>query len=210
MEKFVDIIGYEGHYQISNYGRVKSLARIDSKNSGTRHHDKFLVEDVSHKMGYKRVSLCLNGVVKRLQVHRLVATTFIENPLKKPQINHIDHNPKNNHVTNLEWVSGKENMEHSSKAGRQEDCRKLGMLQAQENNQKRAEHKYKTILGIYFVKTYTKKPRGSTKRFIDYRCKACLAIYTVRSESRSVSNIGTALCPPCYKNNQDMEKLDEY
>ena len=67
--------------------------------------------------GYSNVCIVVNGKRKYCLVHRLVAMTFIPNPLNKKQVNHIDGNKKNNNVTNLEWCTNQENMQHASKMG---------------------------------------------------------------------------------------------
>ncbi len=116
-----DIKDYEGQYQISDEGEVYSTP-LDGK------PHKLLKQKVgkySHT-NYKRVTLCKNGKVKTYSVHRLVALAFIPNIENKPDINHIDNNGENNSVGNLEWVTKIENMEHSSKQGRQDRARKLG------------------------------------------------------------------------------------
>lgn len=69
-------------------------------------------------LGYKSVRYTANGIRKRVQVHRLVAEKYIPNPENKPEVNHIDFNPSNNRVENLEWVTEKENVAHSMRHGR--------------------------------------------------------------------------------------------
>lgn len=106
MEIWKDIIGYEGLYQVSNMGRVKSLERNDY----CCHHrtEKILKERNRNKKGYKMVAL-YKGNKKEFSIHRLVAQAFIPNPENKPCIDHIDTNPSNNRVENLRWVTAKEN-----------------------------------------------------------------------------------------------------
>lgn len=106
-EKFLDIPGYEGRYQISNHGNVRSL---NYQNTGKSK----LLTPVKHHMGYLLVHL---GVKKIKMIHTLVAEAFIPNPEQKPFVNHIDGNKHNNDVSNLEWVTSKENMEHAIKTG---------------------------------------------------------------------------------------------
>ena len=104
MEIWKDIEGYEGLYQISNLGRVRSLARATT--SG-----KVLKQMKKH--GYMNVCFSKNNVDKYFRVHRLVALAFIPNPENKPTVNHIDGNKANNNVSNLEWATHSENETHS-------------------------------------------------------------------------------------------------
>jgi len=113
MEIWKDINGFEGYYQISNYGNVRSLDRFD----GIRNKKSQSIIPVLKYNGYLQVGLRKNGTRKYLSVHRLVALHFIDNPENKTQVNHIDCNKQNNHVSNLEWVSSKENLLHARKHG---------------------------------------------------------------------------------------------
>lgn len=117
MEEFRDIKGYEGLYQVSNFGNVMSL----SKGDGNGNRDRLLKQEVldnNSTTTYRRVALCVNGIVKRFSVHRLVALAFIDNPEDKPMVNHIDNNGWNNNVDNLEWCTHSENMMHAQRQGR--------------------------------------------------------------------------------------------
>lgn len=99
-EIWKDIKGYEGLYQISNYGRVLNVKRNHIK-----------VACLNHK-GYYKIPLYNNNKQKMCRVHRLVAQAFIPNPDNKSEVNHKDFNKVNNHVDNLEWTSGEENRSH--------------------------------------------------------------------------------------------------
>ena len=116
-EIWKDIKGYEGLYQVSSYGRIKSLARTTSQNKRLPERLRVLSVD---KYGYMCVNLSKDGKVKLLKVHRLVCEAFIENPDRKPQVNHIDGNKGNNHVENLEWCTGSENIIHAFETGLKE------------------------------------------------------------------------------------------
>lgn len=102
-EIFLDVKGYEGLYQVSNLGNVKSLV-----NNKCVEREKIL-KPVNIGNGYVRVMLCKNKTNKLYLVHRLVAQAFIENPTNLPCINHIDENKQNNSVENLEWCTHKYN-----------------------------------------------------------------------------------------------------
>ena len=116
MEKEIwkDIKDYEEMYQISDLGRVKSLARIIKHQNRHYRKDKILKTSIDNH-GYLQVTLCKNGKVKRFHVHRLVAQAFIPNPENKPQVNHIDGNKLNNNINNLEWNTAGENTYHAYK-----------------------------------------------------------------------------------------------
>ena len=104
MEEWKDIIGYEGLYEVSNIGRVRS------NHSGTW---KIMKQSI-RKGGYKKIFLRKNKERKSFFVHRLVATAFIPNPDKLPFINHKDENPSNNNVENLEWCTHLYNMTYGT------------------------------------------------------------------------------------------------
>lgn len=114
MEVWKDIKNYEGLYQISNCGNVRSL----KKWSGNKHLKKWIDEisilkGTDNGKGYLIVGLKKEGIRKNFFIHRLVATYFLENPLNKKVVNHKDFNKHNNNVNNLEWVTQKENVNYS-------------------------------------------------------------------------------------------------
>ena len=115
-EIWKDIEGYEGIYQVSNFGRVKSCERI-IQNSSTlsgiqRIKERILINHIKGN-GYHSVSLCVECRKHDFYIHRLVASIFIPNIENKNEVNHIDGNKSNNHVENLEWVTSKENVRHA-------------------------------------------------------------------------------------------------
>ena len=110
-EIWKDIEGYEGLYQVSNLGRVKSLA----KKAGTSNRTEKIIKNNVTRYGYYLNTLCKDGVVSYKSTHRLVAQAFIPNPQSKPTVNHIDGNRKNNNVSNLEWCTQQENIIHKFK-----------------------------------------------------------------------------------------------
>jgi hypothetical protein len=109
-EIWKDIKGYEGLYQVSNLGRVKSL--LFHNNVVTKKREKILAQRISNS-GYLMVGLNKNSKGKKLYVHRLVAEAFVENPLCKKEVNHKDGNKLNNNANNLEFCTPSENIKHS-------------------------------------------------------------------------------------------------
>lgn len=119
-EIWKDCIGYEGIYQISNYGRVKSVARYVYVNHGTDNYRKLrevIMQPSIINGKYWHVIFKVNGNIKHKTVHRLVAQHFIPNPDNLPVINHLDNNGFNNHVSNLEWTTVKGNTQHAIAIG---------------------------------------------------------------------------------------------
>lgn len=115
-EVWIDIQGYEGLYQISNLGNVKSLARYRKNNgdSKTFVKERILKQSKNNK-GYSTIQLCKNGIAKPYSVHRLVATAFVPNPNNLPEVNHKDEDKNNNNFNNLEWVSTKDNINYGTR-----------------------------------------------------------------------------------------------
>lgn len=105
-EIWKDIEGYEGYYQVSNLGRVRSLDHIDCRG---RHIKGKTTKQLKDKDGYYYVQLNKNGVQTKKKVHRLVAIAFIPNPENKREVSHLDETKTNNQVSNLEWATSKEN-----------------------------------------------------------------------------------------------------
>lgn len=119
-EVFMPIEGYEGLYEVSNFGRIKSLERLKKlpgKNQGFKIKEEQILKNRVNKSGYVVASLCKNGKVKVHLVHRLVLIAFVPNPLKKKCVNHIDSNRSNNMISNLEWVTHSENSKHAYEYG---------------------------------------------------------------------------------------------
>lgn len=118
-EIFRPIRGYEGLYEISNHGRVKSLPKSWGKD-GRSFGVKGETELMAHKMdnGYPRIVLCKDSIKRAMSVHRLVAEAFIENPNNYPVVNHRNSIKSDNYFENLEWTTYKGNAIHAFENGR--------------------------------------------------------------------------------------------
>jgi hypothetical protein len=112
--KKVNIPFYESHYEVSNYGKIRSLDRYDATKQfvSKRVKGKVLVQGIK-KNGYLTVMLCKNAIQKRFHVHRLIAQTFIPNPENNPEVNHKNGIKTDNRVQNLEWNTSAENRKHA-------------------------------------------------------------------------------------------------
>lgn len=110
IERWKPVVGYEGLYEVSNLGRVRSLPRKGTKG-------RVLGIDTSNSKHYAHVPLTKNAKLHTTSLHRVVAEAWVPNPDNKPQVNHIDGNKLNNAANNLEWVTNLENMRHAIKTG---------------------------------------------------------------------------------------------
>ena len=109
--KMLPVTGFENYYSVTDDGRVLSHARIDAR--GNNRKEKWL-QPVPDSDGYPRVHLCVNGIKRKWQIHRLVALAFIANNDNKPTVNHINGNKADNSINNLEWMTFEENSRHST------------------------------------------------------------------------------------------------
>lgn len=122
MEIWKDIIGFEGIYQISDLGRVKSLERVIMRSDGKPYPVRQRIIAVNKYFdstgnGYLGVCLIFKGKRKTKHIHRLMAESFLSNPNNHPQLNHIDGNKFNNVLSNLEWCTASENVKHAYRTG---------------------------------------------------------------------------------------------
>lgn len=112
-EIWKDVVGYEGRYQVSNQGNMKSIRYLKTK-------DTYSIKQLKPKRnwdGYLRIQLWKDCKAVYVSIHRLVAQSFIDNPEDKPFVNHKNGIKDDNRVENLEWVSQKENIQHAWETG---------------------------------------------------------------------------------------------
>ncbi len=118
-EIWKEIPNFEGYYEASNKGKIRSMQRsVPNSEKGNRlSKAKEIAQNPTTRSNYLYVQLWKHNKVHRMSVHRMVALTFIPNPINKPEVNHIDGNKINNLVDNLEWVTSSENKRHALKTG---------------------------------------------------------------------------------------------
>lgn len=117
MREWSDIKGFEGYYQASECGDIKSLDRTVHNNGCETKVVEKILKQQKDKKGYSVITLRANGLKKTFKVHRLVAIHFIDNPQNLPEVNHKDGNKSNNHKSNLEWCTTKGNISHAFENG---------------------------------------------------------------------------------------------
>lgn len=159
-EVWKSVVGYEGLYEVSNLGRIKSRRRTVVTKQGWIQtvHGQVCKQKDTHD-GYKEVTLCKNSERKCIRVHRLVAYAFLGAPTdSKTEVNHMDGNKKNNNVSNLEWVTSSENQLHAYRTGLQTVSGNavLGKKDIVCISLNHYEHGYANMLRYLKSKGYTK------------------------------------------------------
>lgn len=164
-EDWADIKGYEGLYQVSTLGKVKSLPR-----HGT-YSEPHILKVSSDGNGYLQVGLCKNSIYKSHKVHRLVATAFIPNPNNLPEVNHRDENKHNNRVSNLEWCNRNYNVNYGSRTNKT----KKPVTQLTKSGETLATYesltKVKEALKISNISNISNVCKGKRKSAYGYRWK---------------------------------------
>lgn len=149
-ELWMSIPGYEGLYEVSNLGQVRSLDRLRKNVKGMAKINGRIITGNHGGKHYYQVALHKDGKKKYMNVHRLVAEAFIPNPDGKSQVNHIDGNKQNNVVSNLEWVTPSENILHSFRTGLNS-----------HSGEKNVNAKLTREIAAEIKKSYVKGRRGS-------------------------------------------------
>ena len=164
MEEWKSIPGYEGLYEVSSYGRVRSLDRYVKVKSKSYRLQKGKVLSLGiNSYGYLQVFLCCNGKYKIITVHRLVALTFLPNPDNLPCVNHLDEDKTNNRVDNLEWCDHKYNSNYKGVLKRRSQRMKENGIYERITMKMR---KYPELIGLdekEYRKEYRKKYREEHK-----------------------------------------------
>jgi len=125
-ELWQEIDGYEGYYEVSNFGRVRSVDRYITKSNGVTQLRKGKIKtQTDNTDGYSTVNLSKDGKDTRVGVHILVANAFVDGKMDGYEVNHIDFDRHNNHFSNLEWLSHHDNVLKSIDAGRHVCCTNL-------------------------------------------------------------------------------------
>ena len=106
------IKNFEQNYEINNKGEVRTISHMRNNNNGEYQQKQKIRKPFMNHSGYFVINLSINGIVKTRRISRLVAETFISNPLNKPTVNHKDGNKLNNNIENLEWATRKEQTHH--------------------------------------------------------------------------------------------------
>ena len=172
-EVWKDVIGYEGLYQVSSLGRVKSLGRKKGAGSGNKFRPVILMKtNATSKDGYIRVSLCLKGISKSHKIHKLVAINFLGHVPCGMDIvvDHIDCNKQNNQVSNLQLISNRENATKDRHKNKNKISKYVGVGLDKRRNKWRA---YISIEGKQTSIGYFKTETEANLAYLNKRNELC-------------------------------------
>lgn len=163
-EEWKDIVGYEGSYQVSNKGVVRSLTRIIRTSNNKEYEEQGVIKSQRlNQDGYPRVTLSKGSKKKNHSVARLVAEHFIPNPQNKEQVNHINGIKTDNSVENLEWCTIQENIKHSNETG-------LAKVVSGEN------HMWAVLKDAEVIEIYKRAKRGEPQKQIAEEYNTCISV----------------------------------
>ena len=170
LETWRPVVGYEGLYEVSDFGDVRSLNYLHT--GKTR-----VLKLIKEKKGYLLVNLYKEGKMKMYKAHRLVAQAFIDNPDNLPEVNHIDEDKTNNRVSNLEWCNHIYNSNHGTRNQRiaetQKGSKRPYMSEVQRNNPKKSEIVLQMTLDYVFVKEWPSTKECGRNGFTQSAVAAC-------------------------------------
>lgn len=165
LEEWVDVAAFEGYYQVSNLGRVRSL-KIKHKNGvSTRIR---ILKGSKVKGGYIKYRLYKDCQWVVYFGHRLVAISFLKNPENKPRVNHKDNTPSNNIVSNLEWATHQEDVDHKVRQNRQANGCKHGMWGRRGDKSPASKLVLDLNTGVFYDSV--KEAAAATSRDYKYLC----------------------------------------
>lgn len=204
-EIYKDIKGYEGKYQVSNYGNVKSLInRYESKGV-------FIMNQYESNKGYKYLDL--SQPRKRVLVHRLVAEAFVENLENLPIVNHLDNNPLNNHYSNLEWCTQSHNMKHAQNQDRLFEAQSKGGISRAKDARSESTQAAKDFVGKTFNKwtivSYDTLKATGPNTFKDYVNVKCTCGKTASLYYNDIIKGNTKSCLLCQKKELSKTRLND-
>ena len=167
MAEWRDVVGYEGLYQVSNLGRVRSLGRIIYWRGTSLFREGRIMTPRINKYGYFQLTLTKDKKHKTHTVHRLVAEAFIPNPDNLPQVNHKDENKLNNCIDNLEWCDSPNNCNYGTRNKR------ISASQINDKNKSKPILQY--TLSNFLLKEYksiheANRDTGIDRKDISYVC----------------------------------------
>lgn len=169
VEEWMAVKGYEGYYEVSNFGNIRSVEReVLCKNGTSKHLNSHTMSQSTHyKNGYKSVILTVGCEKKRVLVHRIVAQAFLPNPKNLPEINHIDEDKTNNRLSNLEWCTHEYNNRYGTKRERL----------AKRRNKSVRQFKDGVLIAVYESATIAAKAINGTQGGVSSCCRGDFPTY---------------------------------